>query len=638
MILTCVRTRRSEVERQPKMKERVSNYRSRPTLPAVVCLFAFLSLHTVVAQTPTNGDVGKNLDRYLTSLERFGFSCQVLVARHGQVLLNKGYGLAAIDQHEPVSTRTLYNIASLSKQFTAAAILDLESRGKLNVSDSIAKFLSNLPYDKKEITIQQLLTHTAGIDDDYDRYSRQPYLSKEDFLRSALARPLGSKPGEEFTYSNDGYAFLAAIIESASGETYESYLRKHLFVPAGMKDTGFVGELGGSENRLARTYDGLHESGLARNWSGGLGGSDIVSNTSDLFRWYRAIHSTRILNVKERAEFLRPHTDKTGISLAYGYGWWLETTPRGTHAIWHSGHGNGYSSVFRMLVDEDAVIIFLSSFSIADYPFRESLFPTLKTGPIERIIFGMKYLPPPRGRPLSAAERRELPGIYRLPDGSHLRVGIWAAGISVTPDSQAGFSAMLPHQIEDCSELYDQLGIVIPMPTERVTQLSQLTESVRSFLSALANKHDLESLKKAADENSQFSAGPPFDLFMNTWTTLERQYGAVESVSIQGTYPLLLTKTVMRSVTFSEVRFHSRTIRFEWRWQDGKLVAPVSDVVQPPITPFVPTSTTTFANFDFFMGGSSTIEALSNAAGHVTGLRVGSGKYGVVAKRDQGSE
>src|SRR5580700_3205099 len=88
---------------------------------------------------------------------------------------------------------------------------------------------------------------------------------------------------------------------------------------------------------------------------------------------------------------------------------------------------------------------------------------------------------------------------------------------------------------------------------------------------------------------------------MDAWTNLERKYGTVESVCVLGTYPLVLTKTVMRSVTFSDVHFHSRTIHFEWRWQDGKLVVPIPDVVQPPLTSFVPTSTATFSNF--FCGG-----------------------------------
>jgi CubicO group peptidase (beta-lactamase class C family) len=616
------------------MKCRSRNRSRRSAILTIVCFVVFHNSLTLAAQTPTKVNAGKALDEYLTSLERFGFSCQVLVARHGRVLLNKGYGLADVDNQKPVSTHTLYNIASLSKQFTAAAILDLQRRDKLRVSDSISTFLTDVPEDKRVITIQQLLTHTAGVDDDYAGYSRHPYLTKEDFLRSALARPLASKPGETFTYSNDGYTFLAAIIESASGETYESYLRNHLFVPAGLKDTSFVGELGNSAHRLARSYDGLREGGdQARNWSGGLGASDIVSNTSDLFRWYRAIHSTRILNATERSEFFRPHTEKTGIPLAYGYGWWLETTPRGTHAIWHSGHGNGYSSMFRMLVDEDVVIIFLSGFSVADYPLRESLFPTLKSGPLERIVFGMKYVSPPQGMPLSATERRALPGLYRLPDGSHLRVGIWAAGISLTPETQIGFNATLPYPTSGCSEIYDELGIAIPLPSERVAQLSMLTESVRSVLSGLT-EHDLRALKKAADEDSQFSGGPPFDIFMDAWTNLERKYGTVESVSVLGTYPLVLTKTVMRSVTFSDVHFHSRTIHFEWRWQDGKLVAPVPDVVQPPLTSFVPTSTTTFSNFSFFMHGVSTIEVLSRSNNIVTRLQLGSGEYSVVATRE----
>jgi hypothetical protein len=162
--------------------------------------------------------------------------------------------------------------------------------------------------------------------------------------------------------------------------------------------------------------------------------------------------------------------------------------------------------MFRMLVDEDVVIIFLSGFSVADYPLRESLFPTLKSVPLERIVFGMKYVSPPEGTPLSGAERLALRGNYRLPDGSHVRVGIWASGISITPETQSGFNAMLPYPTRDCSEIYDELGIVIPLPSERVAQLSILTESVLSLLSGLT-KDDLSALKKAADEDSQFSGG-----------------------------------------------------------------------------------------------------------------------------------
>jgi hypothetical protein len=120
----------------------------------------------------------------------------------------------------------------------------------------------------------------------------------------------------------------------------------------------------------------------------------------------------------------------------------------------------------------------------------------------------------------------------------------------------------------------------------------------------------------------------------DTWTNLERKDGTVERVSVLGTYPLLLTKTIMRSVAFSDVHFHSRTIHFEWRWQDDKLVAPVPDIVQPPLTSFVPTSSTTFSNFSFFMHGVSTIEVLSRSHSIVTRLQLGSGKYSVVATRE----
>lgn len=182
------------------------------------------------------GATGKRLDRYLTRLTPFGFAGVVLVAENGQVALSKGYGLANQAKQVPNTPETILGILSVSKQFTAAAIMTLEMQGKLHTSDPVAIHLSNVPEDKRGITIHHLLTHTSGIVSGSARYFEDR--SREGIVRVAFAEPLAFKPGESFLYSNIGYALAATIVEEVSGESFDQYLQEHLFGPAGMQNTG----------------------------------------------------------------------------------------------------------------------------------------------------------------------------------------------------------------------------------------------------------------------------------------------------------------------------------------------------------------------------------------------------------------
>ncbi len=240
------------------------------------------------------------MDVWLQRFSDYGYSISILSARDGKVVLNRAYGPG-------LTTRSVFETASLAKQFTATAVLKLAQDGRLSLSDPVTRFFPEAPAAFADVTVDHLLAHTSGIRDDYGLYAAEPDLSRDAFRARILARPLGSRPGEEWDYSNDGYALLAMIIEKASGEPYTDYLRRILFQPAGLKDTGFMGDdrwlaarrpvpFGGTNPPYARTS----------RWVSCLGPACIVTNPSDLFRWETAVEQGRVLSPAMRAKLTEP--------------------------------------------------------------------------------------------------------------------------------------------------------------------------------------------------------------------------------------------------------------------------------------------------------------------------------------------
>src|SRR5262245_10023396 len=182
--------------------------------------------------------LGKQIDEAVAAATDGDFWGTLLVVRGGQIELAKGYGFRDYES-KPNTPDTLFEIASTSKQVTATAILRLEQQKRLKTSDSIAKYFKDTPADKTAITIDQLLHHTAGLDPDIGvAYSWVG--SRDEYLAVILKKPLIGTPGAKFFYSNVGYALLAAIVEVVTGRPFEDYVRKELFAPAGLVDTGFV--------------------------------------------------------------------------------------------------------------------------------------------------------------------------------------------------------------------------------------------------------------------------------------------------------------------------------------------------------------------------------------------------------------
>ncbi len=311
-------------------------------------------------------ELRKKLARFMEQAAGEGFTGAVIVARGDEVLLRQGYGRIDPDEDRPVRPDTVFTTGSITKQFTAAAILKLEEQGKLSVSDPMSKYLPDVPPDKRAITIHHLMTHQAGfpggIGDDRERVGRDEY------VRRALATKLEFEPGTRYEYSNVGFSLAAAILERVSGQSYEAFLREQLFLPAKMKDTGYSLP-GWKADRLAHGIadDGgdwgtVVEHAISDGGPGWhlLGNGGIHSTVDDMLRWHRALQGDAILSAASKRKLYGRHADEGG-GTWYGYGWSIEPTEWG-ELVAHNG-GNPYYFADYLRFPEREVVIYYTTTS-----------------------------------------------------------------------------------------------------------------------------------------------------------------------------------------------------------------------------------------------------------------------------------
>ncbi len=355
----------------------------------------------------------QELEDYCSRAEKFGFSGAVLVAKDGKILLQKGYGYANRAQQVANTERTLFEIASATKPFTAAAILKLEEQGKLSTDDPIGKHLPGVPAGLQKVTVYHLLTHTSGMPRTAAG-GRGPNLAAA--VRAYLAPGQARKAGEQFAYWNGGYALLAGIVERVTGGTYMDYCRKHLFAPAGMQKTGFTGDThlndepmasGYSDGRAVRTAVGHPYRSYGWQYRG-MGG--IVTSVLDLYQWDRALYGDKVLSAKTKKKYFKPFLGK------YACGWSVVETPRKTRRITHGGDVRGFHTYFARFPDEDAVVIVTGN--VDGIPMWSV------GGSLESILFDeeRKWPVPPKTVQLKAAQLEALAGTYELSAGHELVV------------------------------------------------------------------------------------------------------------------------------------------------------------------------------------------------------------------------
>lgn len=298
----------------------------------------------------TGAAVAARTDAVLRRYEEYGLHGAVLVAYRGSVVLRAGYGHADRERAIPWSAETAFNGGAIAKMLTSAAILKLEEDGRLQVSHRVEKYLGAFPEPKNEATIHHLLTHSAGLAQPWAPVYRT---SRDDFIHAMKATPIDYAPGQGHRYTDLGHALLAAVIEVASGMSYEAYVRSALLEPAGMLNTWFEGERPGAAP-LAVEYN--HAAGADSRtgrrdyvW-GRRGAMGVITTVDDIWRWHRALDQGLILSGQTRARMLTGWVD-AGRNTRIGYGWEVGLSDRGTR-LRHRLSAWGANSV-EVVFDED---------------------------------------------------------------------------------------------------------------------------------------------------------------------------------------------------------------------------------------------------------------------------------------------
>jgi CubicO group peptidase (beta-lactamase class C family) len=315
----------------------------------------------------------------------------VAVVRDRDTLVLKGYGRADLEFDVPTPPAAIYEIGSLTKQFTATAILQLAEQGRLSLDDDLSKHLPDYPLQGRRIALRRLLDHTSGIASytslpEYESLSLHA-LPPDSIVAFFSGRPFDFAPGEAMAYNNSGYFLLGLIIEKVSGESYADYVRKHLFEPAGMRDSRYCSEravVKGRAHGYSMGPGGLVRAPyLAHAWPYAAG--SLCSTVGDLVAWNRALHGVRLLSERSYRELVTAGALADGTRLRYAKGVAVDSL-HGRRAVHHGGDIEGFTSELRWFPDGAVTIAVLVN---SQGPVR----PQAIASAIGAALFGA---PPPR--------------------------------------------------------------------------------------------------------------------------------------------------------------------------------------------------------------------------------------------------
>lgn len=363
-----------------------------------------VALSLFVTYTSIAQDKTKSLDSLFN--QRFGegkFYGNVLMAEKGQVIYEKSFGMADHSGNLPLNKESIFELASVSKQFTAMGIMLLNKMGKLNYEDSLRKFIPELPYFN--ITVRNLLNHTSGLPDYIalfaEHWDPARIATNKDIIEMlAKYKPaVLSGPGVKFEYSNTGYAVLASVIEKLSGETFAEFLSKNIFRPLNMNRTSVFSrrfEKKGLDN-YAYGYvpdknknfvlpDSLPEyKSMVYTLDGIQGDGTINSTTGDLFKWDRALYTGQLLDKNAMSEAFKPAVLADGKKSNYGFGWFIDSSAKFGLVYSHSGGWPGYNTLIERHTDSDKTIIILRNHETSSLN---------ALGQVKNILYGIQAVIP----------------------------------------------------------------------------------------------------------------------------------------------------------------------------------------------------------------------------------------------------
>src|SRR2546421_755397 len=308
-----------------------------------------------------SADIAPKIGEYMDALVKAGwFSGSILIARNGKVLVSKGYGMANAELEVPNTPQTKFRVGSITKAFTAIAIMLLQERRKLGLQDSICKYVADCPASWQPITIHHLLSHTSGLakHDTAGVYLKTAMLpmTLAQMIESFKNKPLDFKPGEKFDYNNNGYILLGQVIEKVSGQSYEAFLKENIFVPLKMANSGYDNHDPIIKNRAAgyRSQGARLFNAAYIDQSQAFSAGALYSTTGDLLLLDQALNDGQFLSPKTQ------ETMYTAVSGNYGYGWFVNKQFN-RRAVSHPGGVPGFSAMITRFPDERVLIVTLSN-------------------------------------------------------------------------------------------------------------------------------------------------------------------------------------------------------------------------------------------------------------------------------------
>lgn len=350
---------------------------SRALLPGVFVLLLSLFSHSAQAAPPPS-DLAAYAEHLLaTTYPADQPGAAALVMKDGQVVLRKGFGMANLELGIPVSPDMVFELGSITKQFTAASILLLQERGQLRVEDEITKYLTDYPTHSQKITVENLLTHTSGIPSYTGLAEWMPRVREEMKLTDLIAifkdKPLEFTPGEKWAYDNSGYILLGAIIEKVSGKSYEQFVEEEIFQKLGMAHSryGHAEEIvplraAGYEKNDKGFYNARYLS-MTQPYAAG----SLMSTVDDLAIWDRALSSEALLKKASLDRMFTSFRLKSGLATHYGYGMGISELA-GKRLLAHGGGIFGFVTIITRVPDEHLLVVILSNNEASD-PQPESL-------------------------------------------------------------------------------------------------------------------------------------------------------------------------------------------------------------------------------------------------------------------------
>ncbi len=327
-------------------------------LAFLIITFSLLGCKTIVQKSSKEQIAFPSFDQYFNHLENF--SGNVLVAVNGKPIYEKSYGFANIELKIKNTSEMKFRIGSITKQFTAMAIMFLQEQGKLSATDKLSDHISNIPEIWNEITIHQLLTHTSGIMHSWAlegfEKNMMLYTPIEKIIDNYKDQPLVGNPGEKFQYSGIGYFILSSLIEKVSGKSYEHFLKDEIFDKIGMINTrsdvpeyiipnrasGYVTDSTGTYNSTFIYMPIL------------TGGGNLLSTTEDLLKWDQSFYNNSLISKESKTQMLTTELNN------YAYGWIVEKSD----SLYRTSHGGAVPGFFARIIrypDKGILIVILSN-------------------------------------------------------------------------------------------------------------------------------------------------------------------------------------------------------------------------------------------------------------------------------------